>query len=385
MASLAANVGNYFTGTLCTLSANFTVDLTVSIDGYVPYTSTVYVVPMFELIWNKATKSGTLVCNPVGPATMAGTFVITATYRGNGQTLGTSTHSVIISPAYQPAAPAPAPAPAPSPPGPIAPPVPAPVPQPGIAPDPYFSQVKALLHFDASTGLFADVKGNSFSATGAVSSTLGAVYEGLYIPSGASIQAQINDIDAPAITDFTVECLVSIDQSSWDALSAPGNDERYCPVVSCISPQNKTIWMVGLMRFASMVSVMYWHSASIDPLPRSSAGSFSTFPVPGAFIQIIYSGYSTTRRYGAAWINGQAAPAYGFGGNDDAAPGSYLRIGGIVPVINYLATTKDATLVPFSGVVDEVRVTKACRYASYLTNPPSDIPVVSRLVPWPNN
>lgn len=398
MGGAVGRVGSYMsTAGICSLTSNYDVDVTAEISGVVPYT----VIPGFQpgpplaLAWSRPGRAGTLAATAFIPST-PGTYNIGVTYKGNGQTLGTSTHAIVIDAAYSAPSPSPAPVPAPSPPAPSPPPVPSPAPAPGLGPDSLFSSVKVLMHFDAATGIAADVKGNTFTNYG-VTSTTGAVGEaGLFTDAFTRIEGEVSGISGRDGL-FAAECMVKIDAATWAALNASGTDQFWCPVLTCLTTGSaqEIVWTLGLSSSAAGYPLQryirsaftVWRS-SIGPGFQLASGPLVTVR-PDRFVHLvggledIGSGIAVLQ----AFWDGQAFPgSTTFMSEMRAAGPTILRIGGLCPPVRNNGASGAAVFVPFAGAIDEVRVTAANRYAAEITGTTEvvNITPVRRVIPWPN-
>lgn len=205
IAGITGRVGYPLNQVLCTPTANFDADV-------LSFGNTAILGLSTQWTWNRALRAGELRvigtplvgCGPNGGYSFA--------FMANQQVLGSGTASCTIVQGYEAPAPAPAPTPAPPPPAPSPPPVPSPAPAPGLGPDPFFSNVKVLLHFNAATGLAHDVKGNTFTNSGAVLTT-GAVNEAADFDPTDVISGEVSDIST-ATTEITVDALVDINPLS---------------------------------------------------------------------------------------------------------------------------------------------------------------------------
>lgn len=379
IAGITGRVGDPLNQVICTPTANFDANV-------LSFGNTTIRGLTAQWTWNRALRTGELrlIGTPLEGFGPNGGYSFA--FIANQQVIGSGSSSCTIVQGHQAPAPAPAPAPSPAPPAPSPPPAPAPAPAPGLGPDPLFSAVKALLHFNSATGLLTDVKGNVFSATGTVSSDVGAVAEGLRTSGVSFIQGQVNDIDAATNFNFTAECMVDLGQTAWDALNAPGTDERYCAVLTYLSATGQAIWMLGFARWSGSVFPIFWHLASSQIFPRSISSFLGEIPSrPARFVHLAYSSFALSGNgRGALWLDGAPMSPVAFRVGDDAAAGGSLRIGGVTPAIRYLVNAKDALCIPFDGVIDEVRVTPVCRYQAYIGSSATAIPLASRVIPWPN-
>jgi hypothetical protein len=419
MAGASGRVGQPMAGvTLCTLSSNFAVDLRHVIRSGMPPQRVIGVAWLqSELAWTKGATSGSgsmklsLFIPDYG-----GTYNLIVDYFGFGVLLGTSTHEIVITSSYQPPAPAPSPVPAPPAPAPSPPPVPSPAPAPGRGPDSLFSFVKVLMHFDSATGIATDVKGNTFTNQGATLGT-GAVSEGAIFTSAATrIEGSVAGIDGSSGT-LCVEAMVDIDATAWSALMDGSlTDNRFCPVVTLIDNEGEVVWTLG---FASTRNRTGPEGRHVRPTMFNALTGFQfgypagsqcavthAYPElkarPGRFVHL-----AATRRANpvsptdgsydqGTWFDGlaggyRAVPYISL--LKTVATGT-LRIGGACPRIEYVieeVMQRDVTIVPFSGAIDELRITAYQRYVDYLFpgllawgQQVSAIPAHARVIPWPN-
>lgn len=409
MAGASGRVGVPLTATLASPSTNYEVDVRITPNSSVPGLT-----PALSWTVGSGSASGSLTIS--GTPTTAGTYSLEVDYTGFGVNIGTSTHAIVIAAAYQPPAPAPSPTPAPPAPAPSPPPAPTPAPAPGRGPDTLFPHVKVLMHFDAATGIATDVKGNTFTNQGATLGT-GAVSEGAVFTSAATkIEGSVAGIDGASGT-LCVEAMVDIDATAWNALTSGSlADNRFCPVVTLMNSSGEVVWTLG---FASSRNLTGPAGRYVRPTMFNALTGFQFgYPVgsqcavthaypdltsrPGRFVHL-----AATRRANpvsptddsydqGTWFDGLA------GGQrrvpyisllKTAATGT-LRIGGVCPRIEYVIAEvmqRDVTIVPFSGAIDELRITAYQRYVDYLFpgllalgQQVSAIPAHARVIPWPN-
>ena len=399
MAGASGRVGVPMVEVLASPSTNFAVDVTAAATSLVPGVS-----PL--LAWTRGSSTGAGVLAAVGIPTLAGTYSLVVDYRMGTILLGTSTHAIVIAAAYQAPAPAPAPTPAPPAPSPSPPPAPAPAPAPGLGPDPMLSSVRALLRFNADTGLAYDHRENTFTNTG-VSTTSGAVAEaGLF--SGAEvgpptfIKGQVNGCDG-SDSMLTAECMVDIGASAWAALTAAGQATRFCPVVTYVSADGAVVWSLGFGSWvvsqngviSRIVIALHWTALSSSQNIGSQNNSVLCISDriiadrPARFVHLAHcrKPHLTDQFVGATWIDGYPGLSGGLAQQVklvSAAAGSVL-IGGAIPRIEYLlSTTRDVEGVAFSGAIDEVRITAASRYSAKTGTSPSALLASDRVIPWPN-
>lgn len=409
MAGASGRVGVPLTATLASPSTNYEVDVHITPNG-----SIAGLTPALAWTVGSGSASGTLTLS--GTPTLAGSYSLSVDYFGFGVNIGTSTHAIVIAAAYQPPAPAPSPTPAPPAPIPSPPPAPTPAPAPGRGPDTLFPYVKVLMHFDSATGIATDVKGNTFTNRGATLGT-GAVSEGAIFTSAATrIEGSVAGIDGSSGT-LCVEAMVDIDATAWAALMDGSlTDNRFCPVMTLIDSGGEVVWTLG---FASTRNLTGPAGRHVRPTMFNALTGFQFgYPVgsqcavthaypelkarPGRFVHL-----AATRRANpvsptddsydqGTWFDGLA------GGQrrvpyisllKTTATGT-LRIGGACPRIEYVIAEvmqRDVTIVPFSGAIDELRITAYQRYLSYLFpgllalgQQVSAIPAHARVIPWSN-
>lgn len=398
MAGAGGRVGIPLSVTLANLSANYLVNVTAHPGVLIPGLAA-------SLAWTPdATSTGVLTL--AGTPTFAGTYSLTVNFRAGAIDLGTSTHSVVIAPAYEVAPPAPAPAPAPPAPAPVPPPAPTPAPAPGLGPDPFIDDVKVLMHFNNATGLVYDEKGNTFTNSGATATT-GAVLEGALLQAGNSIYATVPDCDG-SDGYLAADALVDIDATAWAALNAPGSAERYCPVLSYISSSNTVVWTIGfgswmvqLQGVTTRIVVPIGYSALTSAIGRTlpfkrvmtlSNAIAVDMPRPAKFVHLCMARAETeatpTAFTQASWFGGNGAFSNDGGviANLVSSPAGRVQIGGFVPAMQPLVNVAPQ-IVAFSGVVDEVRITAngANRYGSATLTDGSNLSPLLRVIPWPNH
>lgn len=396
-AGTAGRVGHPLSATLANPSANYNVNVTAHPAGLIPGCTA-------ALDWTPgATSSGTLTL--AGTPTRAGALPLVVNYRSGAIQIGASVHSVVIAPAYEALPAAPAPTPAPAPPAPSAPPAPTPTPAPGMGPDPLLASVKVLMHFDAATGLAYDHMGNPVTNIG-VASTTGAVNEaGLF--AGAEVGAPTFMAVEVAGCDgldeaLTAECMADISAATWATLTAAGDDTRFCPVLTYCTAAGEIVWSLGVISQIlriGYVSVRETRAAFYAPLSEASGNRESIYPIGRVLIEsparlvhlcgmLKESPGVGFDALGAVWFDG--APAIGSAAYLQSRRradllGARLQIGGAVSGVPSLSLGPPATIVPFGGAIDEVRITTASRYADNLTlNPVYRIAPAERVIPWPN-
>lgn len=396
MAGAAGRVGRVLNATLASPSANYNVDVTAHPASLVPGCEA-------TLAWTPGgTSSGTLTIT--GLPTQAGTFVLNVNYRNGAVDLGSSAHSIVIAAAYENPPPAPAPAPAPSPPSPSPPPAPTPAPAPGLGSDPTLANVKVLMRFDAATGIAYDHRGNTLTNTGATLAT-GAVAQGAQFSSALTfISGTVPALDGIA-GGLSVECMADISESAWGVLTAaqPGGNQRFCPVVSYTATDGTLLWALGfLSRMVNVgipgatpyrrIDAMLWTAVddAYSPTGSGTAGLGGITARPAKFVHLagVLKTYTATSWERASWLGGvlclsrvqglQTAPA--------ARSTGTLKVGGACAAFStYDNTSPLVQIVPFSGVVDELRIKAPGQYADLMNGGvPAAITLARRVIPWPN-
>ena len=145
------------------------------------------------------------------------------------------------------------------------------------------------------------------------------------------------------------------------------------------------VWTLALVRSAGVVFPVFWRRV----INGNGAYSVRMAPLtwrPGRFVHLAFN----TEASGAvastaAWFDGAVAAGADIALSAlTAAPQGIVSVGGAIEAPEWIAgTERYSTLVPFSGVVDELRITTASRYAAY-TTPAIDLPAAARVIPWPN-
>jgi hypothetical protein len=200
-----------------------------------------------------------------------------------------------------------------------------------------------------------------------------------------------------ASPDLTAECMVNIEQTAWDALTAAGSDERYCPALTATAEDGSLLWTLG---FASwLVSTQTGTRRAVTTVfyAATTTGRVVTKGLelvncPGRFVHLAggrqATGYYSTFYRQATWFDGNGGRLFGTGAVA-AIPTSAvnrLTVGGACRQLAYLNAEPLATSIPFVGEIDEVRGTGAIRYdTTPIDEPnPQGIPAASRVIPWPN-
>ncbi len=394
MAGAAGRVGRPLSATLASPTSNFAADVTAADASLVPGVSS-------SLAWSKGASSGSGTLSLLGTPTEAGTFSLAVNFFANGQNLGTSTHSVVIAAAYEAPAPAPAPTPAPPAPSPSSPPAPTPAPSPGLGPDGTLTNVRLLMRFDTSTGIAYDQRGNTLTNSGATLTT-GAVNQGALFTSSAKITGTIAALDGIA-AGLSVECMVDIGATAWTALTAAGNDQRFCPVVSYTATDGTLLWALGfLSRMVNVgvpattpyrrIEAMFWTvlDDAYTPTGSGSSGSGQITVRPDRFVHLAgtLKTYTATSWERASWLDGVASVSrlQGLQSAPVARSTGTLKIGGgCAPFTTYDNEYPLTTGVVFTGVVDELRIKAPGQYADLMTaGLPDNITPARRVIPWPN-
>lgn len=415
-AGIAGRVGQPLSVTICSPTSNYAVDVLSRVNTTIAGLTATWA-------WTRgaSTGAGTLTLAGTPTEEFSGAFVFGFT--GNGLDLGASTAGCIIAPRYEAAPPPPAASPAPTPPAPSPPPVPSPAPSPGAGADPYRAQTKVLLHFNADlTGLTIDpaigapTLGQNDAATGATSFStayttqqtnpglghsvlLGVPDTGLEAVWHSRMEASIAGVDG-SDGNLTVECMVDIDETTWNALTAAGAGERYCPVLSALSPSGAVLWSLGFGSWIVrsgyttsriVVPLFYTELATAyyaDALSRVAVIGPTQPSRPARFVHFAgcRKAVSTTFQT-ATWFDGRTDLYYATDALSKliTAATSTVTVGGETPGVVGIPYSATVQQIPFSGAVDEVRVTAAARYASHISINPVDLQPYEHVVPWPNN
>ena len=395
MAGAAGKVGRPLSATLASPSANYLVGVTAHPGALVLGCEA-------ALAWTEAspTSSGTLTL--VGTPTQAGTYSLTVNYRNGVVDLGTSTHAVVIAAAYEAPAPAPAPTPAPPAPSPSPPPAPTPAPSPGLGPDPTLTGVRVLMRFNTATGIAYDERGNTFTNNGATLTT-GAVAQGAAFTGAATtISGTVAGLDGVS-AGLSVECMADLGAAAWSALTAAGEDQRFCPVVSYTGTDGALLWALGfLSRLVNVnlpgttpyrrVDAMLWTAVddAYSPTGSGTAGLGGIIARPGKFVHLagVLKTYSALSWERASWLGGVfcLSRVQGLHTAPAARSTGRLQIGGACAAFRtYDNLYPLTTIVPFSGTVDELRIKTPGQYADLMTGgTPNAITQARRVIPWPN-
>lgn len=437
MGGASGKVGAYLSAALALPSTNYAVDVTITGRNAVPGCAP-------QLSWTKGVGSASGTLSLDGTPTTTGSYSLVVDYwAGGGILLGTSTHAVEIAPAYSAPAPAPSPVPAPPAPAPSPPPEPAPAPAPGTGPDPFFSSVKVLMGFDTITGVGYDPavgppgvnenlrgtsavmrnvaatsNGGAFGYVGQVKrpgGNPGIRYTAAFASNSASsmVIPGAAGISGKADSPLAAECFVDIDEAAYAALVAPGTDFRWCPVVHVRRTDGVVVWALGFFSIWNQVGAVGYRTvrAGLYMLVSKNSGanpwpSVSTAfgPIinarPGRFahmaggVRFYPDGGSPSQwdMISGCWFDGLSG---GIGGDIRAKsslaplpePESALsvHIGGSAGLMLGFNTGSPATLIPFTGAIDELRITAAGRFDDYIGfSQVYGLPADKRVIPWPN-
>ena len=385
--------GQYSSTTILSPTTNFAVGLLA-----VPRIA----VPGMDIVlsWTIGSSSGSGSVLLSGTPTVAGSYTLKIDYYTSDGTvlLGTSTHTVAVSAAYvSPPAP-PAPSPGPAPPAPSPPPAPTPTPQPGHGPDPYFSSVKALLHFDDASNIAKDQISSNTWTNAQTLYVSGAVGGAGGFASSSKLSCAIAGVEGLSGL-LTVELMFDIDSVAWDALTADGADFRWCPISYLVAQDGSVLWALGLFSYYSSYYKFRYTRAGFY-MPLLSLPGDHTFvqpfgPIipsrPNKFMHLAGAikprpGGSGFDHVGCVWLNGDP----GVGSSTFLASRRVTKTG-LVVVIGGSGGSIPAyyggqsNIVNFSGKIDEYRLTAEARYASYMDVTAYAIPEVARTIPWSNS
>lgn len=365
------------------------------------------------LTWTPgATSSGTLkLQGTIADTAPLGATVLTVEYRrkGNQQTLfATSQHTITVQPRYEAPTPAPAPSPAPPAPAPSPPPAPTPAPAPFIGPDSLFASVKVLMHFNAATGIAADVKGNTFTNYGAtlVPGVVGDAAS--FTGADTYISGTVPGL-AGADGELCIEAMVQLDAQCVAELLEPAALGRFgfCPVATLLGADGRPVWMLGFLSSVVGQGGVLVKSYAPVFLPRGPnipnnqpfgqyiiAGYPEQTAAPGRFVHI--AGLMRVNALNAAQFNMTSWSDFRYRGQIGvgevnqltAAPSATLRIGGGVPG-GGPDLIRNTTFVPFRGLIDELRGTANRRYTAVFNGDPgfavpTTLAVPAPKLPWPN-
>lgn len=207
---------------------------------------------------------------------------------------------------------------------------------------------------------------------------------------------------------LTVECFIDINQVAWDALKASGSDSRFCPVVTYRADNDCVVWALGLVSQILMIGAVVVREvrpAFYAPLVEAAMrrpNIYALGPVivtrPERFVHLCAMlapapGGVGFDAHAAVWFNGVPFSASAATPGDLYLSarrkldlrGARVRVGGAIPGVPGFTFGPAATLVPFCGGVDEVRVTAASRYADRISNSGVfGLLPAQRVIPWPN-
>ncbi len=388
MAAVSGRVGLPLNVTLCSLSTNYPVEVVATPSSLVHGCAV-------GLAWVQTTTSGSGDAVLTGTPLFEGALTLTINYRTWQGVVGTSTHAVEIAAAYETPAPAPAPAPAPSPTAPPTPPASSPAPAPGQGADPLWPSVEVLMRFDSATGIATDLCGNTFTNNGATPAT-GAVNDAASFSSALTNISGTADLDAPD-TGLFAECMVDIDATAWASLTASGANPRYCPAVTYIGTDGGTLWSLGFLSYM-LGSNRVVQAVFMNVVNRTTYGPWFVYATanssgtiasrPNRFVHIgggrAYQ--NAMRSKFGAWFDGVAGSGVETtDGTLKVSDNGTLRIGGACPAVGMQINYRTPDIVPFSGKIDELRVTVGTRNSAYFGVPNVDLPTAARVIPWPNH
>jgi hypothetical protein len=278
------------------------------------------------------------------------------------------------------------------------------------------------MHFDGATGLLTDVKGNSIQAsTGGAAPTLttGLVAEGAqFVTTTTAVSSTLaTELSCDFIAlrgpagfgglntyNLSAECFVLPDAACWAKLTEDGSDARYCALVSAALDYAGPLfyygyaWSLGLVsalenvggRLIRQVRVASYFQRAFGLLPPSVALSPpipAYLAAPQVFQHIAMSRVQVTTTYThAAWLNGRAGSSATADIANLTPYGSVLYVGGTRHSVPFADGSSWAvSAVPFTGAMDELRITIGGRYSAYVSAVPTDIPAAERVVPWPDS
>lgn len=389
MNAASIKVGVPSTTVLLSPSSNYPTGLKAIAATNVPGMSVV-------LAWSTgATPSGTV--SLTGTPTIAGSYALNIDYYTPDCTvkLGASTHVVNVAESYvTPPAP-PAPSAGPTPPTPSPPPTPTPAPQPGRGPDPFFTSVKALLHFNDAANVASDQISQNAWTNDQVSYVPGAILGGGGFASSSKLSCAIAGAEGLSGL-LTVELMFDIDSASWDALTAAGTDFRWCPISSLMAQDGTCLWAVGLFSYYSPFLKGRETRAGFY-MPQLSVPGDSTviqpfgaiIPArPGKFMHLAGAinprpGGGGYDHVGCVWLNGDPGlgSALFLASRRVTKAGFMVSIGGADTSIKAYFGGQ-SSIIPFAGKIDEYRLTAEARYAAYMGSTAYAIPSSARSIPW---
>ena len=260
------------------------------------------------------------------------------------------------------------------------------------------------MRFDSATGIAYDHRGNTFTSDMA-SPTAGSVGEAALLISGANLVGSPSGVVGRSDEPLAVECMVDLGQDAYAALTAGGSDFRWCPVVHLRRQDGSVQWALGFFSYLYTIGsvstrqlragfFMRRKQATGDLSPLTAYGPLLTAR-PGRFVHLAactsfaYSGVGWDMLAGC-WFDGLQGLGTVSLLKDSLQPvveadsATQLRIGGSAGRLTAY-TGGDATIVPFTGAVDELRVTAAARYDDYLAfSGAYSLPSTKRVIPSPN-
>ena len=422
MFGVSGRVGFPLSATLASPTSNYACDVRGTASSLVPGLTA-------ALTWTRGASSGSGTLNLSGTPTQGGTFSLVVNYTANGQSLGASTHAVVIVASYEAPAPTPAPAPAPSPPAPAPPPAPTPAPAPGLGPDPYLTQTRVLMRFDHhlvevtlpifnlnERGSVAVVNNVTMLDGGALAPgpvrTTPSVYNSAALFDGARAWVDlpviagsvVSGITGMANTPLAVECMVNIGEAAFNALNRPADfGQRMCPVIYLRGSDGEVIWALGFVSDRQVYNGFTYQSVVRSGFFMRNARGYASLTVgpviilrPNRFVHL--AGAIDYSQSGVGWdtllgcwfdgvssgLSAEKALKSNLRVIDENTYPMSLRIGGGAGYIQPY-TAGNVAIVPFDGAVDEVRVTAGGRYADRLAF--SAVYTITRdklVLPWPN-
>ena len=258
------------------------------------------------------------------------------------------------------------------------------------------------MRFDTLDDIAKDERGNTLTNNGATLTT-GAVGGGAAFTGAlTTIYGTVPGLDGVA-AGLSVECMADIGATAWASLTAAGADQRFCPVVSYTGTDGALLWALGfLSRMVDVgipgtrpwrrVDAMFWTALdnAYSPTGSGSAGGGGITARPARFVHLagVLKTYTATAWERASWLAGgfcierlqglQSAPV--------ARSTGALKVGGACPAFNtYDNPAPLTTIVPFTGVVDELRIKAPGQYADLMNTGVADaITPARRVIPWPN-
>jgi hypothetical protein len=258
------------------------------------------------------------------------------------------------------------------------------------------------MRFDTATGIAYDHRGNTFTNNGATLTT-GAVAQGAAFTGAATtISGTVASLDGIG-AGLSVECMADISATAWTALTAAGEDQRFCPVASYTATDGTLLWALGfLSRMVNvnlpgtspyrLVEAMFWTTldTAFSSSSSSSGGSGRVVSRPGRFVHMagVLKTYTATSWERASWLDGNLSVSrtQGLLVAPVARSTGRLQIGGACAAFQtYDNLYPLTTMVPFSGTVDELRIKTPGQYADLMDGDgPLAITQARRVIPWPN-